>query len=197
MVSLAHSLSRFLLVDCWQWQNKLVLLQNTSYETTALSFASDNLSDFIVIIHYSINCASKQAPKGHGSDWMPPKYLLAFLLDFLLACTLACVLACMPVCLLACLLGCLLACLLDWLLACLPTCLPACLPTCLPTCLLACLPSHLPACLLTWPRTPLDSLECCWNSFSMFFWIISKKHRQTDGHTHAQLLDTLGSCRSQ
>ena len=62
-----------------------------------------------------------------------------------------------------------LACMSAWLLF----CLLACLLTCLLTCLHAC------------PRTPLDSLECSKNSFSMFFWIMC----QMDAHTH---LDTLG-----
>ena len=64
---------------------------------------------------------NKQAPIGHGSDWMPSKCLL----DCLLACLPACLLASLPACLLAWLPVCLLAspparllvCLLAWALS--------------------------------------------------------------------------------
>ena len=82
----------------------------------------------------------------------------------------ACLLACLLVCLLVCLLACLLACLPTCLPTCLLACLLACLPACLHACLLACLPAYLHACLLelslelacllAYPRTPQDSLEC-------------------------------------
>ena len=99
----------------------------------------------------------KQAPPGHGSDWMPSKCFCAWLLPCQLTCSLALFAflpaSCLPACLLTCLLACLPACLLTTCLLCLPSCLLlACLLAyllaymlaCLPACMLACLP----ACLL-------------------------------------------------
>ena len=50
------------------------------------------------------------------------------------------------------------------------------------------LDSFLSSCLL---RTPLDSLECCYNSFSMFFWGMSHTHGRMDARRTLPLLGLL------
>ena len=79
--------------------------------------------------------------------------------------------------------------------ACLHACFLACLPACLLACMLAYLPTYLPACLLPYPKTPIDSLECCRNSFRAI--LSALVQNITHAHTDAQHLDTLGSYRSQ
>ena len=46
-------------------------------------------------------CQIKQAPTGHGFDWMPPKHWTACLFPYLLAYLHTCLLSCLPACLLA------------------------------------------------------------------------------------------------
>ncbi len=111
----------------------------------------------------------------------------------MLACSLACLLVCLLTCLPSHLLAFSLARLLAYLLACQLGCLPTRMLTCslawILVCSLAWLLGSLLPYLLATLRTPLDSLECCRNSFRAILSIISC--------THARHLVTLGSCRSQ
>ena len=53
---------------------------------------------------------------------------------------------------------------------------PKCLPACLLAYMLACMLAYLLACMLACPRLepPLDSLECCRNSFRAILSIMSR-----------------------
>ena len=77
------------------WNRKSISISCSHYINTALC----------LLTYCSTGGCWKQAPTGHGSDWMPSEYLPACLPAYLLACFLDCPLACLLTCLPACLLG--------------------------------------------------------------------------------------------